>query len=128
MTPELNDPERVALTKRSGSTVAVDVISHPISSGSYMCLPGPSGCGKSSTLRMIAGHETVSDGSILLAGRDVSQLPPAQRGTAKMFQNDALFPHLSVKDNVAFSPKMRGIDQFERHKTALEMLELVNMA
>ncbi|KMK65719.1 ABC transporter ATP-binding protein [Puniceibacterium sp. IMCC21224] len=124
---EQNDLELVSLTKRYGSTVAVNAINHHFASGSYVCLLGPSGCGKSSTLRMIAGHETVSDGSIVLAGRDISYLPPAQRGTAMMFQSYALFPHLSVKDNVAFSLKMKGVDQTERHKTALEMLELVDM-
>ena len=124
----LLDLELVALTKRYGSTVAVDAVSHLFPSGSYVCLLGPSGCGKSSTLRMIAGHEAVSDGAIILAGKDISKLPPAQRGTAMMFQNYALFPHLSVIDNVAFSLKMKGVDRPERHRAAAEMLELVDMA
>lgn len=76
---------------------------------------------------MIAGHESVSDGSIVLAGRDVSYLPPAQRGTAMMFQNYALFPHLSVLDNVAFSLKMKGTETAARHGQAREMLELVDL-
>src|SRR6056297_2324837 len=121
------DLELVSLTKRYGDTVAVDTISHHFKPASYTCLLGPSGCGKSSTLRMIAGHETVSEGSILLAGRDISPLPPAQRGTAMMFQNYALFPHLSVLDNVAFSLKMKGVDKSERDKKAGEMLELVDL-
>jgi putative spermidine/putrescine transport system ATP-binding protein len=121
------DLELVSLTKRYGPTVAVDAISHKFKSSSYTCLLGPSGCGKSSTLRMIAGHETVSEGSILLVGRDISTLPPAKRGTAMMFQNYALFPHLSVLDNVAFSLKMSGVDKVERHKKAGEMLELVDL-
>ena len=124
----LLDLELVALTKRYGSTVAVDAVSHLFPSGSYVCLLGPSGCGKSSTLRMIAGHEAVSDGAIILAGKDISKLPPAQRGTAMMFQNYALFPHLSVIDNVAFSLKMKGVEKPERHRAAAEMLELVDMA
>ena len=65
-----------------------------IPAGTYCCLLGPSGCGKTSTLRMIAGHETVSDGDILLGDTHVTDLPPARRGTAMMFQTYALFPHL----------------------------------
>ncbi|PWR03600.1 Fe3+/spermidine/putrescine ABC transporter ATP-binding protein [Meridianimarinicoccus roseus] len=121
------DLELVSLTKRYGSTVAVDAINHHFHAGVYACLLGPSGCGKSSTLRMIAGHESVSDGSVVLGGADVSHLPPAKRGTAMMFQNYALFPHLSVTDNVAFSLKMKGVDTATRRKRALEMLELVDM-
>lgn len=121
------DLELVALTKRYGTTVAVDRVSHLFPGGRYVCLLGPSGCGKSSTLRMIAGHESVTDGAILLAGKDISRLPPAQRGTAMMFQNYALFPHLSVIDNVAFSLKMKGVDKPTRHKAAAEMLDLVDM-
>ena len=121
------DLELVSVTKRYGSTVAVDNIAHRFKTASFTCLLGLSGCGKSSTLRMIAGHESVSDGSILLGGRDISQLPPAKRGTAMMFQNYALFPHLSVLDNVAFSLKMKGIERAERHLKAGEMLELVDL-
>lgn len=120
--------ELVSVTKRYGATVAVEAINHKFKPGGYACLLGPSGCGKSSTLRMIAGHEIVSDGSILLGGSDVSDLPPAKRGTAMMFQNYALFPHLSVADNVAFSLKMRGDDKQSRLKTAGEMLELVDLS
>jgi len=121
------DLELVTLTKRYGTTVAVDRINYVFENGSYVCLLGPSGCGKSTTLRMIAGHESVSDGSILLDGFDISHLPPAKRGTAMMFQNYALFPHLNVRDNVAFSLRMKGIDRPERHKAANEMLDLVHM-
>ena len=119
--------ELISLTKRYGETVAVDAISYHFEAVTYACLLGPSGCGKSSTLRMIAGHETVSDGSITLAGRDISALPPAKRGTAMMFQNYALFPHLSVLDNVAFSLTMKGVDKTTRHARAKELLELVDM-
>ena len=121
------DLELVSVTKTYGNTVAVDAINHHFKPGTYACLLGPSGCGKSSTLRMIAGHESVSDGSIMLGGRDVSKLPPAKRGTAMMFQNYALFPHLSVIDNVGFSLKMRGVDTPERRKKSAEMLELVDL-
>lgn len=121
------DIELVSLTKRYGQTLAVDAINHHFRANSYACLLGPSGCGKSSTLRMIAGHEGVSDGSILLGGSDISHLPPAKRGTAMMFQSYALFPHLSVVDNVAFSLKMRGEDTKSRRAKASEMLELVDL-
>ena len=122
------DLELVSLTKRYGATTAVDAISYHFDAGTYACLLGPSGCGKSSTLRMIAGHETVSDGAVTLGGRDISHLPPAKRGTAMMFQNYALFPHLSVLDNVGFSLKMQGVDKAERRARAGEMLELVDMS
>ena len=122
------DLEFVSLTKRYGDTVAVDTINYHFQSGTYACLLGPSGCGKSSTLRMVAGHESVSAGSVLLGGRDISHLPPAKRGTAMMFQNYALFPHLNVSDNVAFSLKMKGVDAATRKSRAGEMLELVDMS
>lgn len=122
------DLELVNVTKRYGDTVAVDAVSHHFAPGTYACLLGPSGCGKSSTLRMIAGHEAVSDGSVLLGGRDISGLEPARRGTAMMFQSYALFPHLSVLDNVAFSLRMKGVDKPTRHARARELLELVDMA
>ncbi|SMX25591.1 ABC transporter ATP-binding protein [Boseongicola aestuarii] len=127
MNASIQDLELVSVTKRYGATVAVDAINHHFRPSSYTCLLGPSGCGKSSTLRMIAGHESVSDGAILLAGRDISHLAPAKRGTAMMFQNYALFPHLSVTDNVAFSLKMKGVDAATRRAQALEMLSLVDL-
>jgi putative spermidine/putrescine transport system ATP-binding protein len=121
------DLELAAATKRYGDTIAVDAVSHRFLAGSYSCLLGPSGCGKSSTLRMIAGHESVSAGDILLGGINITDLPPALRGTAMMFQNYALFPHLSVIDNVAFSQKMKGVEKSERLKKAHALLELVDM-
>lgn len=124
-----HDLELVKVTKRyAGGAIAVDAVSHNFLAGSYVCLLGPSGCGKSSTLRMIAGHETVTEGNILLSGKDVTALPPARRGTAMMFQSYALFPHLNVTNNVAFSLKMKGVDAGTRRKRAGEMLELVDMA
>ena len=119
--------ELAKLTKRYGSTLAVDGISLKIPGGTYCCLLGPSGCGKSTTLRMIAGHEDVSDGDILLGHHDITGLPPAKRGTSMMFQSYALFPHLDLVDNVAFSLRMRGIAKEERRAQAKEMLELMQM-
>ncbi|POF31461.1 ABC transporter ATP-binding protein [Roseibium marinum] len=121
------DLELVATTKRYGETVAVAAIDHTFRSGTYSCLLGPSGCGKSSTLRMIAGHEQVSEGDILLGDVNITDRPPASRGTAMMFQNYALFPHISVTDNVAFSQKMKGIEKSVRRKRAMELLDLVDM-
>ena len=119
--------ELVAVTKRYGTTVAVDDVSLRIPAGTYCCLLGPSGCGKTSTLRMIAGHEAVSAGDIVLGAENVTDKPPAARGTAMMFQSYALFPHLDVRDNVAFSLKMRGLGKAERHARAYLMLKLVAM-
>lgn len=120
--------ELVALTKRySDDGVAVDAINLRVPAGSYCCLLGPSGCGKSSTLRMIAGHETVTEGDILLGNRNITNLPAAARGTAMMFQSYALFPHLSALDNVAFSLKMRGVGANERRQRAKALLERVAM-
>ena len=121
------DVELAAVTKRFGATTAVDRVSLRIPSASYCCLLGPSGCGKTTTLRMIAGHEAVTEGDILIGGQNVTLLPPIRRGTAMMFQSYALFPHLNCLDNVAFSLKMRGVAKAKRHKSAREFLALVHM-
>lgn len=117
-----------SLTKRYGDVTAVDAISLQIEPGSYCCLLGPSGCGKSSTLRMIAGHESVSSGDLLIDGQRVTDQAPAQRPTAMMFQNYALFPHLNCVDNVAFSLRMAGTSKTERQARARELLDLVDMS
>ena len=121
------DVELVGVTKQYGEFVALDAVSLRIPKASYCCLLGPSGCGKTSTLRMIAGHESISGGDVLIDGRNVTGLPPIKRGTAMMFQSYALFPHLSCLDNVAFSLKMRGTPKPERDRTAREFLDLVQM-
>jgi putative spermidine/putrescine transport system ATP-binding protein len=120
--------ELVALTRRYGPVVAVDGIDLKIPAGTYCCLLGPSGCGKTTTLRMIAGHEAVSDGDLLIGDANVTDLPPARRGTAMMFQSYALFPHLDVLDNVSFALKMRGVDKKTRHAKARALLDLVAMS
>ncbi|MGA2494683.1 MAG: ABC transporter ATP-binding protein [Roseiarcus sp.] len=119
--------ELVRVSKRYGATLAVDAIDLRVPADGYCCLLGPSGCGKTSTLRMIAGHETVSEGDILIGDANVTDLPPAKRGTAMMFQSYALFPHLNCVDNVAFSLKMRGVDKAKRRAQAMDFLELVAM-
>ena len=119
--------ELVDVQKRFDDVIAVEGFTETFEAGTYVCLLGPSGCGKSTTLRMIAGHESVSAGEIKLDDREISKLKPAQRGTAMMFQSYALFPHLSVLDNVAFSLKMKGVDQTRRRRKAAELLDLVQM-
>jgi putative spermidine/putrescine transport system ATP-binding protein len=116
-----------ALAKHYGTAVAVAGVDLRIAGGQYCCLLGPSGCGKTSTLRMIAGHEEPSSGTVALGGRDITRLSPAERGTAMMFQSYALFPHLSVLDNVAFSARMKGTARAEREGRAMQLLKLVHM-
>jgi putative spermidine/putrescine transport system ATP-binding protein len=125
--PKAADIELAAVTKTYGTSTAVHAISLKIPGGTYCCLLGPSGCGKTSTLRMVAGHETVSSGDVVFGNTNVTTLPPAERGTAMMFQSYALFPHLDLVDNVAFSLKMKGVDKQTRHAQALEMLKLMQL-
>jgi putative spermidine/putrescine transport system ATP-binding protein len=120
--------ELAGIQKRyADGTVAVDGINLRIASGTYCCLLGPSGCGKTTMLRMIAGHETPTDGEILIDGGNVVGQSPRQRGTAMMFQSYALFPHLSVRDNVAFTLRVRGIGKTERYKEADRVIEQVQL-
>ena len=115
------------LSKRYGEAVALRKVNLDIPAGRYCCLVGPSGCGKTTTLRLIAGHETVSDGTITIDDVRMNEREPAQRPTAMMFQDYALFPHLNCLDNVAFSLKMSGVSKPERHTRARELLALVHM-
>ncbi|WP_075219730.1 ABC transporter ATP-binding protein [Acuticoccus yangtzensis] len=119
--------ELIGVAKRYGDTVAVRGVDLKIPAGAYCCLLGPSGCGKTTTLRMIAGHEVASAGDVVLGGRNVTGLPPAERGTAMMFQSYALFPHMSVVDNVAFALRVRGLKKRQRREEAMQRLELVEM-
>ena len=126
--PSAAEIDIAAVTKRYGAdAVAVDDISLKIKAGTYCCLLGPSGCGKTSTLRMIAGHESVTSGDIRIGNAVVTDLAPARRPTSMMFQSYALFPHLDLVDNVAFSLKMKGAPKPERRAKALEMLKLMHM-
>ena len=120
-----------AVSKVYGNTTAVHAISLKIPSGTYCCLLGPSGCGKTSTLRMIAGHESVSSGDVRLGNAVVTDLPPAKRGTAMMFQSYALFPHLTVFENVAFGLKlkgMRGVELEDKVRGGLKSVGLAEFA
>ena len=119
--------EFVAVTRTYGSAVAVDAIDLKIPEATYCCLLGPSGCGKTTSLRILAGHETATGGDILLDNINVTDLPPARRGTAMMFQSYALFPHLNAAENVAFSLKMKGVAKVQRLEAARKMLALVEL-
>ena len=126
-TRESGEIRLVGVTKKFGNAYAVESIDLTIPHGSYCCLLGPSGCGKTTILRMIAGHETPSSGEIYIGDEMVVGKPPVERGTAMMFQSYALFPHLSILDNVAFYLKMRNVGKDERRRKALEMLERVQL-
>ena len=126
MTPE--NLELVSVHKDYESVKAVRNINLKLEAGTYCCLLGPSGCGKTSTLRMIAGHEEISSGEIVIGGKVINELPPAKRGTSMMFQNYALFPHLSCVDNVGFPLKMRGLNKKIRRSKAAETLDMVSMS
>ncbi len=115
------------VTKNYGQIKAVDNLDLKIEGGSYCCVIGPSGCGKSTLLRMIAGHETPTTGVIWIGGNDVTNLRTGQRGTAMMFQSYALFPHLSLTDNVAFSLKLSKVGTAERRERGREMLDRVQL-
>ncbi|PIG90631.1 ABC transporter ATP-binding protein [Gloeocapsopsis sp. IPPAS B-1203] len=117
-----------SVSKKYGSFVAVENLNLDIPAGDYCCLLGPSGCGKTTTLRMIAGHEDVTSGDVLIGDRRVNNLPPAKRDTAMMFQNYALFPHKTVWQNVDFGLKMRKIPQSDRRTRVGEMLELIGLS
>ena len=126
MTPE--NLELVSVHKDYESVKAVRNINLKLKAGTYCCLLGPSGCGKTSTLRMIAGHEEISSGEIVIGEKVINELPPAKRGTSMMFQNYALFPHLSCVDNVGFPLKMKGLnkDQTQRLQRHLTWLACQN--
>jgi putative spermidine/putrescine transport system ATP-binding protein len=126
MTPA-GDLELIDVSKRFGQTLAVEGIQLHVPHGSYCCLLGPSGCGKTTLLRLIAGHETPTTGDVRIGGESMLGLPPLRRGTAMMFQHYALFPHLSVLENVAFTLKMRGMGKAERRRRARDMLAQVQM-
>ena len=120
--------ELVGLKKFYGKTEAIKGLNLKIKSGEYCCLLGPSGCGKTSLLRMIAGHEEISAGDILLGNKRLNGLTPANRGTSMMFQSYALFPHLSVLDNVAFALKIKGMPKAERYDIAQKFIDMVRMS
>jgi len=115
------------ISKHYGSVIGVDNVDLQIGDGEFLTLLGPSGCGKSTLLRMIGGFETPTTGEIRLAGQDVTYLPPQKRDVNMMFQDYALFPHMTIGDNIEYGLKMKGIVKVEARKLAVEALELVGL-
>ncbi len=116
-----------AVVKKFGVFRAVDRLSLDIRAGEFFALLGPSGCGKTTLLRMLAGFETPDEGRILLDGKDIAQVPPHQRPINMMFQNYALFPHLDVRDNIAFGLKRAGMSRLKIDTRVAEMVALVKL-
>ncbi|MDO9555980.1 MAG: ABC transporter ATP-binding protein [Coriobacteriia bacterium] len=115
------------LTKEYDGRAVVDDLTLEIERGEFICLLGPSGCGKTTTLRMIGGFETPSRGEVRLEDEDITSLPPNRRPTATVFQSYALFPHMSVIENVAYGLRATGAAKKEAHAKASEMLDLVGL-
>jgi ABC-type Fe3+/spermidine/putrescine transport system ATPase subunit len=124
---QVPDVELTAVTKRFGDVAAVDAIDLEVRPGEFLSLLGPSGCGKTTTLRLIAGFERPDAGEVRIGGRDVSRLPAYRRNVNTVFQSYALFPHLTVGDNVSYGLKQRGLGRSERRARSAEMLELVQL-
>jgi iron(III) transport system ATP-binding protein len=116
------------VTKRYGSIIAVDNISFTVEPGTLATLLGPSGCGKTTTLRLIAGLETVSDGQVLLGGLDVTRLSASERNVSLVFQSYALFPHMTVLENVAYGPSVSGVPKAHAEAMATDKLALVGLS
>ena len=119
--------ELIDVTKRYGDAVALDGVSLRIESGEFFCLLGPSGCGKTTTLNLIGGFVPLTSGELRIEGRRVNDLPPHQRNVNTVFQNYALFPHMSVAQNVAFGLRMEGLADAEVGRRVTEYLELVGL-
>src|ERR1700731_3702476 len=116
-----------AVSKKFGGFRAVDRLSLDIRAGEFFALLGPSGCGKTTLLRMLAGFATPDEGRILLDGKDIAQVPPHLRPVNMMFQNYALFPHLNVRDNVAFGLKRSRLPSADIDARVAEMIALVKL-
>jgi multiple sugar transport system ATP-binding protein len=116
------------ITKRYGGTVALNDVSLMVHDQEFMVLLGPSGCGKTTLLRMIAGFERPDEGTIVIDGRDVTEVPPGKRGLAMVFQSYALFPHLKVFDNIAFGLRMHGVSPADVKRRVGSAAELMQIA
>ena len=116
------------VTKRFGRVNAVDGVGFRAQAGKFVVLLGPSGCGKSTLLRLIAGLEEVSEGRVLIAGRDVTALTPDKRRISMVFQSYALFPHLTVEENIVFGLKVRGLGAADRKGRLRKVAEQVGLA
>ena len=117
-----------AVTRRWGNVTALDAISLHVRSGSFAVLLGPSGCGKTTCLRIVAGLESASSGSVYIGGRDVTRLPPAARGVAMVFQSYALFPHLTVAENILFGLKARRVPSAERARRLDRAVDILGIS
>jgi putative spermidine/putrescine transport system ATP-binding protein len=115
------------VSKRYGNSLAVERVDLEIGQGELVALLGPSGCGKTTTLRIVAGFIEPSAGRVLIGGRDVTRLPPYARNTGMVFQSYALFPHMSVAENVGFGLEMRKVGRAERDSRITEALRLVRL-
>ncbi|MFL5735889.1 MAG: ABC transporter ATP-binding protein [Actinomycetota bacterium] len=127
MMPETASIRVEDLTKRFGEVLAVDHVSFDVGTSEFFSLLGPSGCGKTTTLRMLAGFERPTEGRILLEGRDATKLAPFKRNANMVFQNYALFPHMTVAQNVAFGPQRKRLSTKEVQVRAGEALEAVQL-
>jgi iron(III) transport system ATP-binding protein len=127
MAPGPASVELSAVTKRYGAVTAVDRVSFTIEPGTLVTLLGPSGCGKTTTLRLIAGLEMATEGQILIGGRDVTRLAAAARDVSMVFQSYALFPHMTVLENVAYGPAVGGAPKKAARAMAREKLALVGL-
>jgi spermidine/putrescine ABC transporter ATP-binding subunit len=121
------DAEFVGVVKRFGAVTAVDGVDLAVRRGEFLSLLGPSGCGKTTALRLLAGFEQPNEGSILIGGVDAVGIPPYRRNVNTVFQHYALFPHMTVRDNVAYGLKQRGLARAERQRLAEEALDLVQL-
>ncbi|MEG4283549.1 ABC transporter ATP-binding protein [Microcoleus sp. A006_D1] len=117
-----------SISKKYGSVTAVENITLDIPAGKYCCLLGPSGCGKTTVLRMIAGHEDITSGDVLIGDQRVNDLPAAKRNTSMMFQSYALFPHKTIWENIEFGLKMRNVPEAERRARVGELLEIIGLS
>ena len=124
MTPAI---ELAGVSRLFGTVRALDAVSLSIAPGEFFALLGPSGSGKTTCLRLIAGFDHPTHGKVLLDGEDVTDIPPFDRSVNTVFQDYALFPHMSVTENVAYGPRVRGVSGPERRRRALEILELVRL-
>ena len=122
------DVELHRVVKRFGTLIAVDHLNLAVARGQFLTLLGPSGCGKTTTLRMIGGFEYPDAGEIVIRGQPMGRTPPYRRPTSMVFQNYALFPHLTVKENIAYGLRERGVDRQTIERRVREMLDLVSLS
>jgi iron(III) transport system ATP-binding protein len=126
-TVSLENITKIFGSKREEKVTAVDDFNIKIKEGELVTLLGPSGCGKTTTLRMIAGFETPTDGKIFFEGENVSNVPPNKRNTAMVFQSYGLFPHMTVKDNISYGLRFKDMDKSEVNKKTKQIMELVGL-